>query len=87
MTLSREILEGNLELVGSVIEYKSPFNFRIRKYNSNFLPFMDQILLDLDSRYILTKSDVVKNMYVILKNQSDVIYRAQIVDIDSDNES
>ncbi|VVC24546.1 Hypothetical protein CINCED_3A019121 [Cinara cedri] len=86
LTLNREILEGNLELVGSLIEYKSPFNFRIKKYNPNFLLFMDQILSDLDSRYILTKSDVVKNMYAIFKNQSDVIYRTQIVDIDSDIE-
>lgn len=87
MFLNKENLKDNIELVGSLIYYKSPFNFRIRKYNSSFLPFMEQIITNLDCRYILEKSDIIKDMYVIFQNHSNIIYRAQIIDFDSDVES
>lgn len=87
MTLDREILKDCLELDGSLIDYESPFKFCIRQYNSTFLPYMDQIISSLDCRDILTKSDIVKNMYVIFKNQSDIFYRAQIIYMDSNIES
>lgn len=81
MFLKKEKLNGQ-EIVGSLICYKSPYSFRVRQYNSNFIPFMDKIKSDLDSRKVLIKSELVKNMYVIYQNQSSSVYRAQVIDID-----
>lgn len=49
---------------------------------------MEQIKSSLNSRLILTQNELVKNMYVIYqKNQSDSIYRGQIIDMDREVES
>lgn len=86
--LRKDSLNDIQEIVGLLIYYKSPFNFRIRQYNSNFQPFIDQIKSSLNSRFILTQSELVINMYVIYqKKQSDSIYRAQIINMDSEVES
>lgn len=87
MSMNKEVLDDNLELIGSLIYYKSPFNFRIKQYSQTFLTLMNQILISLDSRYILTKTDIVKNMYVIFQSECFIVHRAQIIDIDSDIES
>lgn len=75
------------EILCSLISYKSPFNFRVRQYNPQFESFMNQIKSNLDSRYILKKCDLIKNMYVIYQNQLHFIYRAQVIDMDSEVES
>lgn len=88
MFLTKENLKDNQEIIGSLIYYKSPFNFQVRKYNPNFESFMNHIKSNVDSRYILIKCDIVKNMYVIYHNQSDdSIYRAQVIDMDSEIKS
>lgn len=71
----------------SLIYFKSPFHFNVRKYNPNFERFMNQIKSDINSRYILKKHELTKNMYVIYQNQSGSIYRAQIIDLDIEVES
>ncbi|XP_026804803.1 uncharacterized protein LOC113548228 [Rhopalosiphum maidis] len=83
MSLKKETLNDTKEIIGSLISYKSPFNFRVRQYNPNFEPFMNHIESVLDSRYILKKCELVKNMYVIYQIQSNNIYRAKIIDMDS----
>lgn len=87
MSIIKEVSEDNLEFVGSLIYYKSPFDFRIKQYSPTFLTFMNQILINLDRRYILTKSDIVKNMNVIFQNKCFIIHRAQIIDVDSNIDS
>lgn len=88
MFLRKEHLkEDSKEIVGSLIYYKSPYNFRIRQYNQDFEYFMDQIKSVLESRRLLTKFELVKNMHVIYQNQLHFIYRAQIIDMDSEVES
>lgn len=88
MFLRKEnFLNNSQEIIGSLIYYKSPLNFRIRQYSPNFKHFMDQVKSSLESRYILTKCKLIKNMYVFYKNQLDCIYRAQIIDMDSEVES
>lgn len=89
MFLRREWLsnEDNQEIIGSLIHYKSPYNFRIRKYDSNFAPFMDQIKSTLNSRSILTQNELIKDMYVIYQNQFNSLYRAQVVDMDFESTS
>lgn len=88
MFLRKEnFLNDYQEIIGSIIYYKSPFNFRVRQYNPNFKSFMNEISSFLESRYVLIKCELVKNMYVIYKNQLDCIYRAQIIDMDSEVES
>lgn len=87
MFLKREDMKDKLEIIASVINYKSPLNFRVRQYNSNFEMLMNKIKSTLNLRYILNKNDLVKNMYVIYQNPSDAIHRAQIIDMDSGIES
>lgn len=89
MFLRRECLSSidNEEIIGLLIHYKSPYNFHIRKYDSNFAPFMDKIKSTLNSRYILTQNELIKNMYVIYQNQLNSIFRAQVVDMDFENTS
>ena len=87
MFLKKETLNDTQEIIGSLIYYKSPFNFCIRQYNPNFEPFMNHIKSTLDSRNILKKCELVKNMYVIYQIQSNSIYRAKIIDMDSKIES
>lgn len=89
MFLRREWLSNkeNQEIIGSLIHYKSPYNFCIRKYHSNFAPFMDQIKSTLNTRIILTQNDLIKNMYVIYQNKLNFIYRAQVVDMDFESTS
>jgi len=84
--LTKENLKDSQEIIGSLIYYKSPFNFQVRKYNPNFEPFMNQIKSNMDSRYILMKCDIVQNMYVICQSD-DSIYRAQVIDMDSEIKS
>lgn len=74
-------------MICSLVYYKSPFHFNMRKYNPNFESFMDQIRSDLNSRYILNKNEFSKKMYVIYQHQSGYIYRAQIIDFDLKVES
>ncbi|XP_015365129.1 PREDICTED: uncharacterized protein LOC107162646 [Diuraphis noxia] len=83
MVLKKETLNEAQEIIGSLIHYKSPFDFSVRLYNPNFEPHMDHIKSVLDSRCVLKKYDLVKNMYVICQIQSDSIYRAKIIDMDS----
>jgi len=88
MSLKKETLNNTEEIIGSLIFYKSPFNFRVRQHNPNFEPFMNDIKSALNSRYILKKCELVKNMYVIYQMQSsNSIYRAKIIDMDSGIES
>lgn len=88
MFLKKENLtEGDNGIVCSLICYKSPFNFRVRQHNPQFEYLMDQIKSDLDSRRVLKKYELIKNMYVIYQNQSYFIYRAQIIDMDIEVES
>lgn len=88
MFLRKEHLnEDNKEIIGSLICYKSPFNFRIRQYNQDFGYFMDQIKSGLKSRKLLAKCELIKNMHVIYQNQLHSVYRAQIIDMDSEIES
>jgi len=87
MTLKKETLNDAQEIIGSLIYYKSPFNFSVRQYNPNFEPLMDHIKSVLDSRCILKKSELVENMYVICQIQSNSIYRAKIIEMDSKIES
>jgi len=87
MFLEKETLNDTQEIIGSLIYYKSPFNFHVRQYNPKFKPFMDHIKSTLDSRNVLKKCELVKNMHVILQIDSNFIYRAKIVDMDSEIES
>jgi len=87
MSLKKETLNNTEEIIGSLIFYKSPFNFHVRQHNLNFEPFMNDIKSTLNSRYILKKCELVKNMYVIYQIQSNSIYRAKIIDMDSGIES
>lgn len=87
MFLKKETLNDAQEIIGSLIHYKSPFDFCVRLYNPNFEPHMDHIKSVLDSRRVLKKCDLVKNMYVICQIQSSSIYRAKIIDMDSEIES
>lgn len=87
MFLRKENLKDNKEIICSLIYYKSPFNFCVRQYNPNFELFMEQIKSTLGTRHILTKCQLVKNMYVIYQHQLNSIYRAQIIDMDSEVES
>lgn len=82
MFLKKETLNNAQEIIGSLIYYKSPFDFSVRQYNPNFEPYMDYIKSILDSRCILKKCDLVENMYVIYQIQSNSIYRAKIIDMD-----
>ncbi|XP_025193812.1 uncharacterized protein LOC112593566 isoform X2 [Melanaphis sacchari] len=84
MSLEKETLNDTQEIIGLLIFYKSPFNFSIRQYNPNFEPFMNHIKTVLNSRYILKKCELVKNMYVIYQIQSNSIYRAKIIDMDTE---
>uniref|UniRef100_A0A2S2R5N5 Tudor domain-containing protein n=1 Tax=Sipha flava TaxID=143950 RepID=A0A2S2R5N5_9HEMI len=84
MYLSRESMKNGLEIIASLINYKSPLNFRVRQYNSNFDIYLNKIKSNLNLRHVLSKYDLVKNMYVIFQNSSDsMIHRAQIIDMDS----
>ncbi|KAE9535821.1 hypothetical protein AGLY_007722 [Aphis glycines] len=83
MSLKKETLNNTEKIIGSLIFYKSPFNFCVRQHNPNFEPFMNDIKSALNSRYILKKCELVKNMYVIYQIQSNSIYRAKIIDMDS----
>lgn len=87
MFLTKENSNDCQEIIGSLIYYKSPFNFKVRQYNPNFEILMNQIISNLNSRYILTKCDLIKNMYVIYQNHSNSIYRAQVIDMDSEIKS
>jgi len=88
MCLRKEILlNTTYEIIASLIYYKSPFNFHVRQYNPNFNSYMDQIKSTLNSRHILSKCELLKNMYIIYQSQSDCIYRAQIIDMDSEIKS
>lgn len=87
MSLKKETLNNAEEIIGSLILYKSPFNFCVRQHNPNFELFMNDIKSALNSRYILKKYELVKNMYVIYQIQSNSIYRAKIIDMDSGIES
>jgi cell fate regulator YaaT (PSP1 superfamily) len=88
MYLSRESMKNGLEIIASLINYKSPLNFRVRQYNSNFDIYLNKIKSNLNLRHVLSKYDLVKNMYVIFQNSSDsMIHRAQIIDMDSGIES
>lgn len=81
-------MKNGQEIIASLINYKSPLSFRVRQYNSNFDMFMKKIKSNLNLRYVLSKYDLVKNMYVIFQNPLDnVIHRAQIIDMDSGIES
>jgi len=84
MFLSKDDLNDCQDIIGLLIYYESPFNFQLKQYNPNFVPFMNQIKSNLDSRYILTKYDLVKNMYAIYQDQLDCVYRVQIIDMDSE---
>lgn len=86
MFLKKENLDVQ-EIVGSLICYNSPYSFYVRQYDSNFVPFMDKIKSNLDSRNVLIKSELVKNMYVIYQNRSNSVYRAQVTDMDSEVKS
>lgn len=79
--------KDNEEMIGQLIYYKSPFNFRLRQYDPSFNPYMDRVKSLLNTRYVLKKQNVVKNIYVIYQNQTKSIYRAQVIDIDSEIES
>eukprot|EP00102_Acyrthosiphon_pisum_P025216 XP_016662426.1 PREDICTED: uncharacterized protein LOC100572451 isoform X2 [Acyrthosiphon pisum] len=83
MSLKKETLNDSQEIIGSLIYYKSPFNFSVRQYNPNFEPLMDHIKSILNSRCILKKCELVENMYVIYQIQSNSIYRAKIIEMDS----
>jgi len=87
MSLKKETLNDTQEIIGSLIYYKSPFNFSVRQYNPNFEPLMDHIKSILDSRYILKKCELVENMYVIYQIQLNSIHRAKIIEMDSKIES
>lgn len=83
----KSLTEDDNEIVCSLICYKSPFNFRVRQHNAQFEYLMEQIKSNLDSRHVLKKYELVKNMYVIYQNQSYFIYRAQVIDMDFEVES
>lgn len=87
MFLRRESMNNEGEIIASLINYKSPLNFRVRQHNSNFEILMNKIRSTLNLRYILNKNDLEKHMYVIYQNPSDTIHRAQIIDMDSEIES
>jgi len=87
MVLKKETLNNAQEIIGSLIYYKSPFDFSVKQYNPNFEPYMDHIKSILDSRCILKKCDLVENMHVIYQIQSNSIFRAKIIDMDSKIES
>lgn len=49
---------------------------------------MNKIKSSLNSRYILTRDELVKNMYVIYqKKESNSIHRGRIIDMDSEVKS
>lgn len=84
---NEKLTEDGQEILCSLISYKSPFNFRVRQFNPQFESLMNQIKSNLDSRYTLKKYELKKNMYVIYQNQLHFIYRAQVIDMDSEVES
>lgn len=85
MFLKKHKLEKDCqEIIGSLIYYKSPFNFCVRLFDLNFESYFNEIKTSISNRCILTISELVKNMYVIFKNQSNYIFRAQVVDIDTE---
>lgn len=87
MFLKKETLNDAQEIIGSLIYYKSPFDFSVRQYNPNFEPLMDHIKSILDSRCILKTCELVENMYVIYQTQTNSIHRAKIIEMDSKIES
>ncbi|XP_050421406.1 uncharacterized protein LOC126833881 [Adelges cooleyi] len=86
MSLQKEQLLSENEIKCKLLYYKSPLYFHMRQYNSNFQTYLEQINSTLESRCILKKNDIVKNMYVIYQNDSKSIYRAQVISMDSDIE-
>ncbi|XP_050546738.1 uncharacterized protein LOC126908583 [Daktulosphaira vitifoliae] len=81
--LQVEKLSNKSELLCVLLTYKSPMHFFVRQYNADFHCYFENIKSSLEERYILKKFDIIKNMYVILKHYSGLIYRAQVVNMDS----
>lgn len=88
MLLEKEKLNKNCqEVIASLVYFKSPFNFGVRKYNPTFCSYIKELKSNLSSRHIVTKDTIIKNMMVIYQKKSETIYRAQVIDVDLQVES